>query len=133
MEHPLLICFTQIQREKKAPKNTEKEETSGEPAQGGMQGNCRYFVVDPTQKGKEKAVHKQETHKKKIYPPEDTLEVRFLFLSHVKGLIRGSAPVRIRVSIGRVDALLALVRASAGLSLPESRTTFCKVRLLSIS
>ena len=80
------------------------------------------------------AAHKQETHtRKKIYPPEDALELRFLFLSHVKGLIRGSVPVRIRVSIGKVDALLALVRASAGLSLPDSRTTFCKVRLLSIS
>ena len=60
-------------------------------------------------------------------PPEDKLELRFLFLSHVKGLMRGSVPVRIRVSIDRVDALLAFVRASAGLSLPESKTTFCMV------
>ena len=63
----------------------------------------------------------------KDQPPEDELELRFLFLSHVKGLIRGNAPVRIRVSMDRVDALLAFVRASAGLSLPDSRTTFCKV------
>ena len=60
-------------------------------------------------------------------PPEDELELRFLFLSHVKGLMRGSVPVRIRVSMDKVDALLAFVRASAGLSLPESKTTFCMV------
>ena len=60
-------------------------------------------------------------------PPEAELELRFLFLSHVKGLMRGSAPVRIRVSMDKVDALLAFVRASAGLSLPESKTAFCKV------
>ena len=60
-------------------------------------------------------------------PPEDELELRFLFLSHVKGLIRGSVPVRIKVSMDKVDALLAFVRASAGLSLPESKTTFCMV------
>ena len=85
-----------------------------------------------TQKGKKEiTAHKQRTHAKKVMerdqPPDDELELRFLFLSHVKGLIRGSAPVRIRVSMDKVDALLAFVRASAGLSLPESKTTFCKV------
>ena len=85
-----------------------------------------------TQKGKKKDNCAQTTnpHKRVIerdQPPEDKLELRFLFLSHVKGLMRGSVPVRIKVSMDKVDALLAFVRASAGLSLPESKTTFCMV------
>ena len=78
---------------------------------------------------------KQQTHKtrKLSYPPEDTLDLHFLFLSHVKGFIRGSVPVRIRVSMDRVGALFALVRAPAGLSEPDKRTMFCIVRLFSIS
>ena len=93
-----------------------------------------------TRKGKKKkrdnCAQTTNPHKRGMerdQPPEDKLELRFLFLSHVKGLIRGSVPVRIRVSIDRVDALLAFVRASAGLSLPESKTTFCMVLLFNIS
>ena len=91
-----------------------------------------------TQKGKKRDNCAQTTnpHKRGMerdQPPEDKLGLRFLFLSHVKGLMRGNAPVRIRVSMDKVDALFAFVRASAGLSLLGNRTTFCKVRLLSIS
>ena len=92
-----------------------------------------------TQKGKKKGDNCAQTtnpHKRGMerdQPPEDKLELRFLFLSHVKGLIRGSVPVRIKVSMDRVDALLAFVRASAGLSLPESKTAFCMVLLFNIS
>ena len=96
---------------------------------------CRYFDLVCPKKGKKKdkkrwlCTNNKPTEEiiEKDQPPEDELELRFLFLSHVKGLIRGNAPVRIRVSMDRVDALLAFVRASAGLSLPDSRTTFCKV------
>ena len=70
---------------------------------------------------------------KRNYSPEDTLDLHFLFLSHVKGFIRGSAPVRRRVSMDRADALFAFVRAPAGLSDPDTRTMFCIVRLFSIS
>ena len=95
-----------------------------------------WLIVPKRAKRKKRNGCAQTTNPQKkteSYPPEDTLELRFLFLSHVKGLIRGNVPVRIRVSIDKVDALFAFVRASAGLSLPDSRTTFCKVRLLSIS
>ena len=94
-----------------------------------------FLFLCPREERKEDgcAQNNKPTKQNRSYSPEDALDLHFLFLSHVKGFIRGSAPVRIRVSMDRADALFAFVRASAGLSDPDKRTMFCIVILFNIS
>ena len=76
------------------------------------------------------------THRRKYrqyYSPAIVLVLPLLSLSHVNGLMRGNVPVRNNVSIVKVDALFALVKASGGLSGPAKSAIFCIVLLFSIS